>query len=234
VRIDIANNRIFGNGVEGSYSEHDLYIQAANPIVEGNFMGPNRPGSEGSTYKSRSSGEVFRRNYIICTARCLDFVQSEDQGNGIAKQPDYGTDYVYSNTIMSSGPEAIHYGGDNMGEQNSDGATSAVFVAPVPYRKHLRFWDNTFTLTTSTYKCRVFALSAKDTEVDAWDNKFHFNFTGQDLSWLGFAGTLRLGPGNAIDGAKVALNGQVGSTPGIYSVTMGTPIPSDPQLQQLH
>jgi hypothetical protein len=234
MRVDIANNRVYGNGVVGAYSEHDLYVQAASPIVEGNFIGPNRSGSQGSSYKSRSSGEVFRHNYVLCTARCLDFVQSEDQRNGIVKQPDYGTDYVYSNTIISTGPGAIHYGGDNMGEQNSSGITSTVFVPPTPYRRHLRYWNNTYTLTTDTYKDNVFALSSKDTEVDAWGNTFNFNFTGQELSWLYFAGTLRLGPGNVINGTKIALDAQVGATAGIYAVTAGNPVPSDPRIQQLN
>jgi hypothetical protein len=236
VRLNIANNRVYGNGVSGSYTEHNLYVQAADPVVEGNFIGQVRAGSLGSSYKSRSSGEVFRRNTVICSARCLDFVQSEDQQNGIAAQPDYGTDYVYSNVIVSSGPEAIHYGGDNMGEQNSNAVTSVVFVPPVPYRKHLRFWNNTYTLTTSTYKDWIVHLSAQETGMDAWGNTFNINFTGGgQLSWLQYAGQLRLGPLNVINGTQpVDAQTGAGAIAGIYSVTTGNPIPADPKIQQLN
>jgi hypothetical protein len=238
-RVAIANNRVYGNGVVGSYSEHDLYVQAASPIVEGNFIGPNRSGSQGSSYKSRSSGEVFRHNYVRCTARCLDFVHSEEQSNGIVKQPDYGTDYVYSNTIISTGPGAIHYGGDNMGEQNSDAVTTVVFVPPVPYRKNLRFWNNIYTLTTAMYRTQVFALSAQETQVDAWSNTFNLSgFTGGGyVSWVIWSGTLRLGPGNVVNGnvpiPAEANDAEGTATPGIYSVTTDNPIPSDPKIQQL-
>jgi hypothetical protein len=238
-RVNIANNRIYGNGVVGSYSEHDLYVQAANPLVEGNFIGPNRSGSVGSSYKSRSSGEVFRHNYVICTSRCLDFVHSEEQSHGIAKQSDYGTDYVYSNTLVSDGPEAIHYGGDNMGEQNTNGITSEVFVPPLPYRKHLRFWNNSYALSTATYRTHVFALSAQETQVDAWGNTFNLSaFKGNGyVSWVLWSGTLRFGPGNVTIGAPpipAEANGpDATATEGIYSVTTGNPIPDDPKIPQL-
>lgn len=231
LRITIANSRIYGNGVPGSYLEHGFYVQAANPIIEGNFIGGNRSGSEGSSYKSRASGEIFRRNYVICSARCIDFVHTEEQTNGIAKRPDYGTDYVYSNTIVSSGPEAIHYGGDNMGEQESG---AAIFVPPLPYRRHLRFWNNTYSLTTSSYRAQIFDLSEKATEVDAWGNTFNLNFTGNRLSWVGQAGQLRLGPGNVINGTQPADAEEGAASDGRFSVTTVGTLPSDPLLSTLN
>jgi hypothetical protein len=230
-RVTLANNRVYGHGVAGSYSEHGFYVQAASPIVEGNFIGVNRPRSSGSSYKSRSSNEIFRYNHVLCTALCMDFVQSEEQSNGIVKQPGYGTDYVYGNTIISSGPPVIHYGGDNRGEQEQDGGPT--FVPPVPYRRYLRFWDNTFNLTTSTYRDNVFRLSALETEVDAWNNTFNLNFTGAgDLSWVDVAGTLRLGPGNVINGRKPVEGGQNARRQN-FSVTTNQPIPADPKLETL-
>jgi hypothetical protein len=230
-RVTLANNRVYGNGVSGSYSEHGFYVQAANPVVEGNYIGAVRSGSTGSSYKSRSSGEIFRNNTVECSALCMDFVQSEEQTNGIAKQPDYGTDYVYGNTVISTGPPVIHYGGDNMGEQ--DQSAGPTFIPPVPYRKHLRFWNNTFNLTTSTYRDNVFRLSALETEVDAWNNVFNLNFTGAgNLSWVDVAGTLRLGPGNVINGRQPIAQGQNAAV-GNYSVTTGASIPNDPLLSQL-
>lgn len=116
-RLVLRNNRIYGNGVNGSYLEHNVYMQSTNPIVEGNYFGQVRAGSQGSTYKSRSSGEVFRYNYVEASARAIDFVHSEDQAAGIAAQPDYGTDYIYGNIIVNDhnlpnggAYEPIHYG----------------------------------------------------------------------------------------------------------------------------
>jgi parallel beta-helix repeat protein len=235
LRVTIANNRVYGHGVAGSYSEHGFYVQAASPIVEGNYIGQVRAGSQGSSYKSRASGEVFRHNYVVCSAFCADFVQTEEQTNGIAVQPDYGTDYVYANTFVSEGA-AIHYGGDNRGEQNSQSVTAVEFVPPVPYRKHLRFWNNTFNLSTSAYRLWLFKLSARETEMDAWGNTFNLTFTGGgQLSWLGFAGQLRLGPGNVVHGsAPVDAQTDSGAVAPLFSVTSGAPIPTDPKLQQLN
>lgn len=230
-RVTIANNRIYDNGVAGSYSEHGLYVQAASPVVEGNFIGRVRANSEGSSYKSRASGEIFRHNYIVCSAFCMDFVQSEEQANGIVRQQNYGTDYVYGNTIVSDGG-GIHYGGDNMGEQERG---QAVFVPPVPYRKHLLFWNNHLILTTATYRTWLFKLSAKETVMDAWNNTFIMNFTGVgELSWLFIAGQLRLGADNVVKGhAVVDAQGDSGATVDFYEVTKGNgPIP-DPALQLL-
>jgi hypothetical protein len=241
-RIDLANNRVYGNGVSGVYLDHNFYVQASDPITEGNFIGALRPGALGSSFKSRSARDIIRRNTIVCAARCLDLVESDEQQNGIAALPTYGTDYVYSNTIISSGPEAIHYGGDNFGEQNSSGFTTTIFVptSAQPYRQHLRFWNNTYTVTTSTYRDNVFALSAQQTQADAWGNTFNLaGFTGAgEESWLSWAGTLRFGPANTTNGTAPipAINNGPGDTaiPGIYSVTTGNPIPSDPLLQSLN
>jgi hypothetical protein len=241
-RIDFANNRVYGNGVSGVYLDHNFYVQASSPITEGNFIGTLRPGALGSSFKSRSARDIIRRNTIVCAARCLDLVESDDQQNGIAALPTYGTDYVYSNTINSSGPEAIHYGGDNFGEQNSAGFTTTVFVptSAQPYRQHLRFWNNTYTVTTNTYRDNVFSLSAQQTQADAWGNTFNLSgFTGAGQeSWLNWAGTLRLGPANTTNGTAPidAINNGPGDTaiPGIYSVTTGTPIPADPLLPLLN
>ena len=232
VRLTLANNRVYSNGVAGSYSEHGFYVQAVSPVVEGNYMGRLIPTAQGSSYKSRSSGEVFRRNTVDCTAFCMDFVQSEESKNGVAAQADYGTDYVYGNTITSTNAGSIHYGGDNQGEQQR--GVAATFVPPVPYRKHLRFWNNTYTVTSSTYRMGLFRLSAKETEADMWGNTFNVNFTGAGLiSWLEVAGTLRLGA-NTLNGHAIA-DVQVDDSPNAanWSITTGAPIPTDPRLQVL-
>jgi len=91
-----------GNGVVGSGTEHNAYIQGTNPVIEGNYFGPLIDGALGSSYKSRASGEIFRYNWVETNARAIDFVEPEDQASGIIgiyDQSDYGIDHVYGNVI---------------------------------------------------------------------------------------------------------------------------------------
>jgi hypothetical protein len=208
-RVTVRNNRVYGNGVVGSYLEHNLYIQATNPIIEGNYFGLTRAGSAGSTYKSRSSGEIFRYNYVEASARAIDWVHSEDQSPGIATQADYGVDYAYGNVVVNDcslgncASNPIHYGGDNMGEQ-TDSAT--LFTPPTPYRAHLFFYDNTVISHVNSgdsWTATVFDLSLRGTAVDAWNNVFSFSGTS-NFSWVESAGVLRLSGNNLVYGAAVA------------------------------
>jgi hypothetical protein len=220
-RIVLRNSRAFGNGIVGSYLEHNVYMQAASPLTEGNYFGQLRAGAEGSTYKDRSAGAVFRRNVVVASARAIDFVHSEEQSNGIAKLPNYGTDYVYENEIISSGPEAIHYGGDNFGEQEGG---LAVLVPPLKYRSNLFFWKNTFTLTTNRWRASVFDLSLKDTTVSAWNNTFDLRYTGGGgISWMEWAGVLKLGT-NIIIGSQPVKN-RDGAVDSMSVLSTGNAVP---------
>lgn len=243
-RIDIANNRIYLNGAFGSFYDHDIYVQSDSPVIEGNYLGPVIAGSEGMPLKDRSARAIVRQNTIDCTvgSGCMYLVESNDQASGIPTLPYYGTDYVYNNTIVSGGNEAILYGGGNFGYQNRDGVTTTVFVPPQgvnPYRKHLRFWNNSYALKSRDWADKIFFLAAQETQVDAWNNTFDLTgFTGGNaVSWLYWAGTLRLGPGNVVKGTTPipAWNdGREAATPGIYTLITGAMIPSDPLLQTLH
>jgi hypothetical protein len=240
--VILANNWIALNGASGVYLDHNVYMQANAPIVEGNFLGQLVTGGLGSSYKDRSAQSVIRYNTVSCALQCFDLVESDDQGgDGIVTLPWYGTDYVYNNTIVSIDTPAIHYGGDNFGEQNSGGYSTTLFVPPSnqPYRRHLLFWGNTYTLTTSVYSDAVMKLSYSGATVDAWNDTFALGFSGGGAeSWVWWAGTLRLGAGNVITGATPIpawSNGpNATATPGFYSVTTGNPTPSDPNLALLH
>jgi hypothetical protein len=224
-RITLRNNRIFGNGTVGSYLDHNVYMQSTSPIVEGNYIGQIRTGALGSSYKSRSSGEIFRYNYVVASARAIDWVHSEDSNPGVATQPDYGTDYAYGNVVivdpgLSFGNNLgnpIHYGGDNCGEQsrdlsptitsaNIDAALSAACSnAVIKYRKHLYFYNNT-VLHHGTSNTPIFELSLDGTQVDAWNNIFAFA-GGAEHAYLDSVGQLNLrgrnlalgSPGGAFD-----------------------------------
>ncbi|MBK8476314.1 MAG: right-handed parallel beta-helix repeat-containing protein [Opitutaceae bacterium] len=125
-RVTVRGCRVYGNGVVGSYYEHNFYVQCHLPVIEGNYIGRVRAGSEGSSYKSRSSGEIFRYNYVEGSSRAIDWVYSEEQDtDGIVTQPEYGTDFAYGNVIVndtqasSFASSPIHYGGDNLGRAGS-------------------------------------------------------------------------------------------------------------------
>lgn len=224
-RITLRNSRMYGCGVVGAYYQHNVYMQSASPVVEGNYFGKVRAGSQGSSYKSRSSGELFRNNVVIASARAIDFVHAEEQEQGIAALPDYGTDYVTGNTIVSDGPEAIHYGGDNLGEQDG----GALFVPTKPYRKALYFWNNTVTLDGgSAWRINVFDLSLRDTTAYVWGNTFNLSggAAGGEFSWLQWAGQLKLGT-NTVNGIQPA-KARSDANGAAYNVTTGNAPPATP------
>jgi Putative Ig domain len=101
-RFTMRKSFLTRNGVFNSGTEHNAYIQCTNPVIEGNYFGPLIDGSYGSSYKSRSSGEVFRYNWVETNARAIDLVEPEEQVSGIVglyDQADYGIDHVYGNVI---------------------------------------------------------------------------------------------------------------------------------------
>jgi hypothetical protein len=243
-RITIRNSRVYGNGVVGSYTQHNVYIQTTNPLVEGNYFGLLRAGAEGSSYKSRCSGEIFRYNYVEASARAIDWVYAEDSGGetgstatGIATQPDYGTDYAYGNIIVNDcslgncAGNPIHYGGDNCGEQDD---TSTLFVPSpyVPYRSHLYFFNNTVVSRvnqTDTYRTTVFQPSLRDTTIDAWNNVFMFSGTSR-FAWVSSAGKVNLRGNNLVYGATVYDASDL-ALPVNYAISkLGTIVSTDPKF----
>jgi hypothetical protein len=89
----------------------------------------------------------------------------------------------------------IHYGGDNLGEQEPG---AAVLVPETPYRSQLYFWNNTvvFRMTQAqSWRANVFDLSLVGTTVDAWSNVVVLDSRGAappELSWVQYAGALHL------------------------------------------
>lgn len=214
--ITLRNNRVYNNGSTTTY-DHNIYMQCKMPIVEGNFIGQVRPSSIGSSYKSRSSGEIFRFNVVLGSARVLDLVHSEDQNiDGIVTQPEYGTDYVYGNILINDATlphpiagNLIHYGGDNLGE---DAATGSFINPAIKYRNKLYFWNNTvIDRTDASYRAPIFDLSlaannpntgkGAPTTVHAWNNIFiNVGITSNPVepSWLRYGGVLNLYGNNVI------------------------------------
>jgi hypothetical protein len=216
-RITLRNSRFVDNGIPGSYFEHGVYMQADSPIVEGNYFGKVIAGSEGSSFKDRSARLIFRNNYVVSSSRAIDLVHSEEQKMGIEALPYYGTDYVYDNTIINdSAYEAIHFGGDNLGEQEGG---NTVFTPSIKYRSTLYFWNNTVKHTSAGYRNIAFGLSLKSTTVHAWNNRFEFGPQAMAHSWVEYAGILNLYQSNTVVGA-VKAGGRDGSNPSMIQITM--------------
>lgn len=240
--ITLRNNRIYGNGIVGSHQEHNLYVQCKQPVVEGNYFSQTRPGSQGSTYKSRCSGEIFRYNYVEASARAIDFVHPEDQAiDGIGLQPEYGYDYCYGNVIINdhSLPNGgayvpLHFGGDIWEEDVEFHDASLVPL----FRKTLYFFNNTYYTRLRANNTRVimFDLSLRTTIVEAWDNVFivdSVSYTGAEVSWVEFAGILNFRGNNVVHAKTPLLNARFDSFPNMFQVNwhtaaiVGDPMPYD-------
>ncbi len=209
-RITVRNCRVYNNGVVGSFFEHNFYVQCRQPVIEGNFIGIVKSGSEGSSYKSRSSGEIFRYNYVEGSARVIDFVHSEDQAtDGIVTLPEYGTDYVYGNLLVNDASlgnyagNMIHLGGDNLGEDD----TGAFTNPSLKYRQRMYFFHNTVVFrgqnSSSPYRGAIFDLSlaannpntskGAPSTVESWNNIYVY--TGvlgapTEPGWMEYAGVV--------------------------------------------
>lgn len=240
-RVTVRACRVYGNGIVGSYYEHNFYVQCHLPVIEGNYIGRVRPGSEGSSYKSRSSGEIFRYNYVEASARAIDWVYSEEQeADGIVTQPEYGTDFAYGNVIVNDANAStfasspIHYGGDNLGEQDSGGP---VLVLP-EYRSHLYFWNNTIVFRgtqSQQWRQNVFDLSLVATTAEVWNNTVVVDggATPPDTTWLQDAGHLNLYGTNLVFGATLA-PAAYGANAAHYQVQqLGTLLTANPQFANL-
>ena len=113
-------NEIWGNGNANSDgTEHNIYIQSAGTIIQYNYFGSLRAGSQGANIKDRSSGTIIRYNWIEGSARILDLVETEDAAPIIMNEPNYHDVYVYGNIIVNDlkkdpfGVNLIHFGYDN-------------------------------------------------------------------------------------------------------------------------
>lgn len=185
--ITLRRNRIHGNGNSGSNREHNVYVQAARPLYEGNYIGQLIPGAEGSSLKDRSSGTVVRYNHIAAAARALDLVEIEGGVASILKDPLYHQAWVYGNLFVSdfasksqSSSLLIHWGGDN---------DPRYFRAGTLY-----FYSNTVVTRVSrsqAYDVNIFDLPTMSQAVEIRGNIFAHE--GTALLSLGYrSGVLRL------------------------------------------
>jgi hypothetical protein len=173
--ITIRRNRLHDNGNAGSYTEHNLYIQAVRPLYEGNYIGQLRPGALGSSMKDRSSASVIRFNHIVAAARAIDLVEIEGGVAAVKNDALYDHAWVYGNLIVSdhdrpavSSSLLIHWGGDN---------------DPRYFRKGtLYFYNNTVVTRASqaqAYYLCIFDMPTPTQRVEASANVFVHSGTGR-------------------------------------------------------
>ncbi len=77
-RLLIEGNYFHDNGLIGSDTKHDLYVQVVEPVYQYNFFGRNKAGALGSNLKDRSVGSIIRYNWFETAYRIMDLVEPED------------------------------------------------------------------------------------------------------------------------------------------------------------
>jgi hypothetical protein len=141
-------SHLHNNGVAGAYTEHQLYIQGWNEVVQFNVIDEYETGAEGSNLKARGFPEIIRYNHFGDGAtRQLDMVDNQDAGayttfegylgggsksyRAIDPADEYTADllaaaveahhadYAYGNTFVnSSAGVPIHYATDHGSLEN--------------------------------------------------------------------------------------------------------------------
>lgn len=151
-------NHIHGNGIVGSFYEHNSYTEALGITFELNRYGPLREGADGNNLKDRSAGTVIRTNWIEGGNRQLDLVESGSET--LRGDPRYRDTFVYGNVLVepdgAGNSQVVHYGGDNGDEDR--------------YRKGtLHLFHNTIVSTRSG-NTTLLRLSSADESADVRNN----------------------------------------------------------------
>jgi hypothetical protein len=152
--VTLRGNYIHDNGVAGSFSEHNVYVQGVRSLYEGNVIGQLIPNAQGASLKDRSSGPVVRYNFIVSAARAIDLVDSEGGSPETLSDPLYDYGWVYGNVIVddfdnpgASSGDIIHWGGDST-------------VYSEYHNGPLYFYDNTLFIRAT--QAQAYSLSAFD------------------------------------------------------------------------
>ena len=187
--ILIERNRIYDNGVEGSYYQHNTYTAAIGITYQFNRMGGLRENCGGNNLKDRSAGLVVRYNWIEDGNRQLDLVDAEDSAV-LVNHPSYTTTFVYGNILIESDGEGnsqiLHYGGDS-------GTTD-------DYRKGtLHFFHNT-VVSTRLGNTTLMRLSTNDEHADVRNNIVYTTAAGSRLAMLSESGIMDLRTNWLMDG----------------------------------
>ena len=179
--ILIEKNRIFNNGIENSYYQHNTYTAAIDITYQYNFMGALRTGAGGNNLKDRSAGLIVRYNWIENGNRQLDLVDAEDSAV-LVSHPLYSKTYVYGNVLLEAEGEGnnqmVHYGGDS-GTLDD-------------YRKGTLYFYNNTIFSTRDGNTTLLRLSTNDEFADVRNNIIQVSATGSHLALVGTTGQLAI------------------------------------------
>lgn len=179
--ILIEGNKIFGNGIVGSYYQHNTYTAGINVTYQYNYMGALRSGAGGNNLKDRSAGLVVRYNWIENGNRQLDLVDAEDSDN-LVNHPAYRKTFVYGNVLLEGEGEGnsqmVHYGGDSGNESI--------------YRKGTLFFYNNTLMSTRSGNTTLLRLSSNDEFAAVSNNIVHVSAEGSRLALLARNGQLEI------------------------------------------
>lgn len=194
--FQLQGNKFIGNGVVGSYTEHNLYFQVVGStpfsnIVEGNYFAPLVTGALGtSSMKHRGTDLIFRYNTIICEERCLDLVELQDTlpdhvyTNFTAQEilDRYRTSYIYGNQFWANDAAdhtsgyLIHVGmdtGTNQGQTFGTNAGNAAgevmargYQSPVYFYHNSIYVDSTTSFYKSIFDCDAVSAGTSDYTVE--------------------------------------------------------------------
>ena len=208
--IRLIRNRMHDNGVVGSDTIHNVYVQARRALYEGNDLAQLRVGAIGSTLKDRSSGTVVRFNRIAANARAIDLVETEEEDvSKVQIDPLYPHAWVYGNLIVNdfdspngASVNMVHFGYDNTLARARTGT--------------LFYYGNTLVEAgpqSKAWYAQAFQVSELTpvAKVSAWNNIFA-NLGTVEFRFMGQAGELTLLGGNSLPPNWVAdYPGQSGS-----------------------
>ena len=217
----LEGNYFYDNGVVGTDRRHNCYIQAMGVTVQFNRFGRLRPGALGGNFKDRSSGTIFRYNWVEGGARQLDLVDAQEHAEHAQADPRYRQTFVYGNTIINSEAEGdgsylVHYGGDTVGfEQNFRKGT-------------LYFYNNTILVQANAldrWRTGVIEASTNDETVDMRNNII-VREGDTNMGLVARDGTLNLGVNWVSEGYWPAYEDFGGTIEGESNLITG----SDPML----
>ena len=198
-------NHIYGNGVAGSFFQHNAYTEAAGMVYQQNWFGALRRGAGGNALKDRSAGTVIRYNWIEGGAHLLDLVEPEESTKITGADLRFRRTYVYGNVLLEGpldGSVIVHYGGDNGN--------------PAQYRKGTLFFFNNTVIIRGEERTRwntaLFRLETSDETADVHNN-IVFRQGSTHVFLLDGPGRLRLGANWVSEGFGQRLHPEPGMAP---------------------
>ena len=178
--ILIEKNYIYGNGINGSYYEHNTYTSAINITYQFNRFGNLRTGAGGNNLKDRSAGLIVRNNWIEGGNRQLDLVDSGVPE--VANHPNYNTTHVYGNVLIepdgAGNSQIVHYGGDS-------GSLSG-------YRKGDFYFYNNTIISTRNGNTTLIRLSTNDETAHVFNNVIYTTASGNQFAMIEGSGTFNM------------------------------------------